>query len=121
MIDATACGCDTYTAWLPRTSITVDPARLDMAVERPAESSCRRRDEIPARLRFPRGLRDCAGGCVDAPGHLRIGHEGMTDENHRTRVRRWSAFVTATSSASDSVGFFNDCDTHSEFRRGSDA
>src|SRR5262245_2097107 len=31
IIDATACGCDTYTAWLPLTSITVEPARLDMA------------------------------------------------------------------------------------------
>src|SRR6266853_409523 len=31
MIDATACGCDTYTAWLPLTSTTFEPARLDMA------------------------------------------------------------------------------------------
>src|SRR6266436_4501181 len=28
---ATACGCDTYTAWLPLTSTTVEPARLDIA------------------------------------------------------------------------------------------
>src|SRR6266853_1037127 len=27
---ATACGCDTYTAWLPLTSTTVEPARLDI-------------------------------------------------------------------------------------------
>src|SRR6266566_4399863 len=31
MIDATACGCDTYTAWLPLTSTTLEPARLDIA------------------------------------------------------------------------------------------
>src|SRR5215831_2715052 len=31
MREATACGCDTYTAWLPLTSTTVEPARLDMA------------------------------------------------------------------------------------------
>ena len=31
MIDATARGCDTYTAWLPLTSTTDEPARLDMA------------------------------------------------------------------------------------------
>src|SRR4029450_2632208 len=31
MSDATACGCDTYTAWLPFTSTTVAPARLDIA------------------------------------------------------------------------------------------
>src|SRR5438128_1817649 len=31
MIDATACGCDTYTEWLALTSTTVEPARLDMA------------------------------------------------------------------------------------------
>src|SRR2546426_4153310 len=31
MREATACGCDTYTEWLPLTSTTVDPARLDMA------------------------------------------------------------------------------------------
>src|SRR5712691_11320985 len=28
---ATASGCETYTAWLPLTSTTVEPARLDMA------------------------------------------------------------------------------------------
>src|SRR5947207_11707408 len=28
---ATSRGCDTYTAWLPLTSTTVEPARLDMA------------------------------------------------------------------------------------------
>src|SRR5229473_7273466 len=28
---ATACGWDTYTAWLPLTSTTVEPARLDIA------------------------------------------------------------------------------------------
>src|SRR5207244_12262807 len=28
---ATACGCDTYTEWLPLTSATVEPARLDIA------------------------------------------------------------------------------------------
>src|SRR5258708_7265989 len=28
---ATACGCDTHTAWLPSTSTTVAPARLDIA------------------------------------------------------------------------------------------
>jgi len=28
---ATACGCDTYTEWLPLTSTTVEPARLDIA------------------------------------------------------------------------------------------
>src|SRR5439155_21397096 len=31
MREATACGCDTYTEWLPLTSTTVDPARLDIA------------------------------------------------------------------------------------------
>ena len=31
MSDATACGCDTYTEWLPLTSITFAPARFDMA------------------------------------------------------------------------------------------
>src|SRR6266851_2041 len=31
MREATACGCDTYTAWLPLTSTTVEPARLDIA------------------------------------------------------------------------------------------
>src|SRR2546428_13790306 len=31
IIDATACGCDTYTEWLALTSTTVEPARLDMA------------------------------------------------------------------------------------------
>src|SRR6185369_1977983 len=31
MMAATACGCDTYTAWLPLTSTTVEPARLDIA------------------------------------------------------------------------------------------
>ena len=31
MSDATACGCDTYTAWLPLTSTTFEPARLDIA------------------------------------------------------------------------------------------
>jgi len=31
MRSATACGCDTYTAWLPLTSTTVERARLDMA------------------------------------------------------------------------------------------
>src|SRR5215510_6404186 len=31
MIDATACGCDTYTAWLPFASTTVEPARFDIA------------------------------------------------------------------------------------------
>ena len=31
MRSATACGCDTYTAWLPLTSTTVEPARLDIA------------------------------------------------------------------------------------------
>src|SRR5688572_24426820 len=30
MRDATAPGCDTYTEWLPLTSITVEPARLDI-------------------------------------------------------------------------------------------
>src|SRR5437868_2983033 len=30
MSAATAFGCDTYTAWLPLTSITVEPARLDI-------------------------------------------------------------------------------------------
>src|SRR6266481_8686739 len=30
MSAATAAGCDTYTAWLPGTSVTVEPARLDM-------------------------------------------------------------------------------------------
>src|SRR6266481_5705479 len=30
MSAATAFGCDTYTAWLPLTSMTVEPARLDM-------------------------------------------------------------------------------------------
>src|SRR4029079_2157737 len=29
--DATACGCETYTAWLPSTSTTVEPARFDIA------------------------------------------------------------------------------------------
>src|SRR5437899_8525588 len=28
---ATACGCDTYTEWLPLTSATVEPARFDIA------------------------------------------------------------------------------------------
>ena len=28
--DATTSGCETYTAWLPFTSTTVDPARFDM-------------------------------------------------------------------------------------------
>src|SRR5260221_3072258 len=32
MMRATACGCDTYTAWLLLTSTTVEPARLDMAL-----------------------------------------------------------------------------------------
>src|SRR4051812_47465529 len=31
MSDATVPGCDTYTAWLPLTSTTLDPARLDIA------------------------------------------------------------------------------------------
>src|SRR5260221_4660659 len=31
IIDATACGCDTYTEWLALTSTTLEPARLDMA------------------------------------------------------------------------------------------
>src|SRR5260221_10005974 len=31
MSDATACGCETYTAWLPLTSTTVAPARFDIA------------------------------------------------------------------------------------------
>src|SRR6478672_11336474 len=31
MRSATACGCDTYTAWLPLASTTGEPARLDMA------------------------------------------------------------------------------------------
>src|SRR5215831_20082708 len=31
MREATACGCDTYTAWLPLASTTVEPARLDIA------------------------------------------------------------------------------------------
>src|SRR5438552_15949481 len=31
MREATACGCDTYTEWLPLTSTTVEPARLDIA------------------------------------------------------------------------------------------
>src|SRR6185369_7263221 len=31
MMAATACGCDTYTAWLPLTSATVEPARFDIA------------------------------------------------------------------------------------------
>src|SRR6185436_1416554 len=31
MREATAFGCDTYTAWLPFTSTTVAPARLDIA------------------------------------------------------------------------------------------
>ena len=31
MIAATACGCDTYTEWLPLTSVTIDPARIDIA------------------------------------------------------------------------------------------
>src|SRR5437870_12457286 len=31
MREATACGCDTYTEWLPLTSTTVAPARLDIA------------------------------------------------------------------------------------------
>jgi len=31
MRSATACGCDTYTAWLPLTSTTVEQARLDIA------------------------------------------------------------------------------------------
>src|SRR5262245_46215729 len=31
MIAATACGCETYTAWLPLTSSTVEPARFDIA------------------------------------------------------------------------------------------
>src|SRR6266699_3595272 len=30
MSAATACGLETYTAWLPGTSTTVDPARSDM-------------------------------------------------------------------------------------------
>jgi hypothetical protein len=31
MIDVTAFGCDTYTAWLPYVSTTVEPARFDIA------------------------------------------------------------------------------------------
>src|SRR5213593_4682536 len=31
MREATACGCDTYTEWLPLTSTTVEPARFDIA------------------------------------------------------------------------------------------
>src|SRR6185369_5394134 len=31
MMAATACGCDTYTAWLPFASTTVEPARFDIA------------------------------------------------------------------------------------------
>ena len=30
MTAATACGCDTYTAWLPLTSTAVEPACLDI-------------------------------------------------------------------------------------------
>jgi hypothetical protein len=30
MSAATACGCDSYTAWLPLTSTALDPARLDI-------------------------------------------------------------------------------------------
>src|SRR5262245_15085712 len=31
MSEATACGCDTYTEWLPFVSTTVEPARFDIA------------------------------------------------------------------------------------------
>src|SRR5262249_37183475 len=31
MTDATACGCETYTEWLPVISVTCDPARFDIA------------------------------------------------------------------------------------------
>src|SRR6476646_1764137 len=31
MREATACGCDTYTEWLPLASTTVEPARFDIA------------------------------------------------------------------------------------------
>ena len=31
VMDETACGCDTYTAWLPLTSTTVEPPRLNIA------------------------------------------------------------------------------------------
>src|SRR5216117_3245810 len=52
-------------------------------VERPAESSCRE----PAWKSKPSWYLVATTVIVPAPGHLRIGHEGMTDENHRTVER----------------------------------
>ena len=61
--------------WLPGASVTVEPARSDMARWAGGGSSGRRWRQVPARLDPSGGFGDRSAERVHAPGDLGVGHE----------------------------------------------